>query len=378
MSRPLSVPPYPKKAHKSGQARIRIRSKDYYLGVFGSEESHKEYARLVALFATSPDALPAAKTQSIVISAMILQWHADAVKWSRKKELEECVRASVILDRLYGPTPADQFDVKNLSVVREAMISGSWMTDAEKKDYVARKVPIGWCKSHVNHMIGRVKRIFRFAETMRLVPKGSWDHLRSLRPLRRNEVRETAKRKPVDESVVMQTLPHLSLMVASMVRIQLLTGMRPSELCGMRADHFSFDGPEQSWLYRLDEFKTQGKTDDEWQMVVLGPEAQRIIAPWLDAAKSLASDAFLWRPRPGGEAYSTSGYYQAVHDGCVRAKVKPFATYCLRHTAKRRITRLAGLDAARAVLRHRSADMTAEYDNNQDMETAAKIQAKAG
>ena len=35
--------------HKpSGRARVRINGKDYYLGVFGSEESKREYGELIA------------------------------------------------------------------------------------------------------------------------------------------------------------------------------------------------------------------------------------------------------------------------------------------------------------------------------------------
>lgn len=374
-------PSYPKSKHQSGQARIRWKGRDYYLGVFGSEQSHTEYARLVALFATSPTnaTLSPTKPESLTISEMIVAWHADAVKWSAKKELVELLRASTVLNRLYGPTPAASFDVACLSVVREAMIAGSWLTDEERDDLQKRGKPFAWCKNQVNHMIGRVKRIFRFAEQTRLIPKGTWEHLRTLRPLRKGEVRETTKRRPVEEETVNATLPHLSLMVASMVRVQLLTGMRPSELCGMKADHFS-EGPEGSWLYRLDDFKTDDiQGADEWQYVVLGPEAQRIISPWLDAARALAADMWLWRPNVGTQKpYTPGGYYQAVHDGAVRAKVKPWAVYALRHSARRRITRECGIDAARSVLRHRTIETTLEYSAQQDVEMAAKAAKKTG
>lgn len=368
-------PNYPTVPHASKQARIRWRGKDYYLGLHGSEASYAEYARLTALFATNPGAIPV-KPQSVTIAQMIAAWHDDAVKWVKPKELRECVRAALVLERLYGPTPASEFDVACLSVVRDAMISGSWMAEAERAELERTKGTATWCKNHVQHQLNRVKRIFRFAEQRRLVPRGTWEHLRTLRPLRRGEVRETAKRRPVEESVVLATLPHLSLMVSSMVQVQLLTGMRPSELCGMRVDRFE-PGPEGSQLYRLDEFKT--RQSDEWQFVVLGPEAQRIIAPWLDAARALAHDAYLWRPKPGkAKPYTQEGYYQHVHDGSVRAGGERWYPYRLRHTAKRRITRIAGSDAARAVLRQRTIDATQHYAAQQDVQQAAKIQAKAG
>jgi hypothetical protein len=52
-------PAYPKKAHASGQARIRFRGRDYYLGKFGSEE----YARLVGDLANKPDAAPSPRAR---------------------------------------------------------------------------------------------------------------------------------------------------------------------------------------------------------------------------------------------------------------------------------------------------------------------------
>ncbi len=380
MFRAMYFPSYPKKKHKaSGQARIRWRGKDYYLGRFDSPESRVEYARLAALFATAPEAAPVKRPESLTVAGMIHAWHADAEKWSAPKELAELERAALVLERLYGPTPAAKFGVAELGVVREAMIKGSWLTEAERADYRKRKLPLSWAKSTVNHQMGRVKRIFRFAEQMGLVAKGTWEHLRSLRPLRKNEVRETPKRKPVDEAIVEKTLPHLSLMVASMVRVQLLTGMRPSELCGMTCDKFQ-PGPDGTLLYRLDEYKSAHLPDaQDWQMVVLGPSAQAAILPFLEAARALGGSVFLWRPRPNKQAcYTESGYYQAVVDGCKRAKVPPFHVYQLRHAACQRITRLMGSDAARAVLRQRTLDATQHYSNHQDLELAAKIAKMAG
>lgn len=377
---PAYFPSYPKRPHKaSGQARLRWRGKDYYLGRFDSPESRVEYARLAALFATSPEAVAPSKAKALTISNMIEAWHADASKWNAGKELVELERAALVLDRLYGPTLAKDFGVAQLDVIRQAMIAGSWLTEKERADYRKRKLPLTWAKSTVNHQLGRVKRIFRYAEQLGLVERGTWDHLRALRPLRRGEARVTPKRKPVEESVVMATIPHLSLMVASMVRIQLLTGMRPSELCGMKSDRFE-PGPEGVLLYRLEEYKSAHVPGaQDWQMVVLGPESQRIISPWLDAARALGGSVFLWRPSANRETpYTESGYYQAVQDACKRAKVQPWHPYALRHTCKLRITREFGSEAARAILRHRTLDATAHYAAQQDVATAAKIQAKAG
>ncbi|MCL2647952.1 MAG: hypothetical protein FWD61_13220 [Phycisphaerales bacterium] len=47
MPRISSVPPYSLHRH-TGQARVRIDGRDYYLGLHGSSESRQEYARLMA------------------------------------------------------------------------------------------------------------------------------------------------------------------------------------------------------------------------------------------------------------------------------------------------------------------------------------------
>lgn len=45
--------------HKAtGNARVRIRGKDYYLGPFGSEESRQRYARLIAELAVDSTGVP--------------------------------------------------------------------------------------------------------------------------------------------------------------------------------------------------------------------------------------------------------------------------------------------------------------------------------
>jgi hypothetical protein len=57
MPRKLLVPSY--KLHKpSGQARVILDGKHFYLGPFGSEESREKYARLIARRSIQPAAIP--------------------------------------------------------------------------------------------------------------------------------------------------------------------------------------------------------------------------------------------------------------------------------------------------------------------------------
>lgn len=55
----MKIPSYPRRPHRSGQARITVHKKDIYLGRWGSKESKKEYARIVAeLAAENPSPSP--------------------------------------------------------------------------------------------------------------------------------------------------------------------------------------------------------------------------------------------------------------------------------------------------------------------------------
>jgi integrase len=54
--------------------------------------------------------------------------------------------------------------------------------------------------------------------------------------------------RPVAEHVVEATLPHVRPQVAAMVRLQLLTGMRPGEVVAMRG--CDLEMREKVWLYR--------------------------------------------------------------------------------------------------------------------------------
>lgn len=379
MPRAFRFPAYPKKAHPSGQARIRIRGQDHYLGVWGSPASRKEYARLAAELAGDGVELPredgAALTVADVIAAWALAHPGD------KQERREILRAAAVLDRVCGPTLAKDFDADRLERVRAEMTSGSWMTVREKWKRRSRQQPIGWCQSNANHAINRIRHVFRWAERKKLVPRGAWEHLRTLEPLGRNSnVRRTAKRKPADEKSLEAVIGHLSPMVVAMVEIHTLTGMRPGELVRMRANEVDRHGPAGTWLYRLDpEDHKTGHIDGEESVVVFGAQARKILAPWIEAAERAGAATAIWRPCPAKSAhYSPAGYYRAVIRACDRAGVKRFTPYQLRHLVKLRVTRAYGSDAARAVLRQKSLEATNHYAAQQDLETAARVANEIG
>jgi integrase len=80
--------------------------------------------------------------------------------------------------------------------------------------------------------------------------------------------------------------------------------------------------------------------------------------------------------RPPGDCYTDTSYPQSVAKACARAGVK-FNPYALRHGRKMDVARVAGSDAARAVLGQKSIDATEHYDEI-DVAHASQVMRKMG
>jgi integrase len=105
----------------------------------------------------------------------------------------------------------------------------------------------------------------------------------------RTTARETAPVGPVSLAVVEASLPHLPKPVAGLVRLQLLTGMRPGEACSMRGRDLTTG--DEVWTYRPASHKTAwwGKRRE----ITLGPRAVELIQGFL----RVDQDAYLFDPR---------------------------------------------------------------------------------
>lgn len=373
-------PNYPRKPHKSGTARISIRvggkRRDYYLGAFGSKESLAEYARLATEFAAGHLKPPAAKPPTVkarlTIADLIAQWLKHEPRGVRHPEVARIARACVPLDRLYGTSLAAEFDARKLADVQEAMVHCRWMTQEERDDCG------DWSRGYINVQIKRILRVFKWAERVGHVPSGTWQHLRTIEPIRKTDrrVRSMPPRSAVDwKEQVAPALPHLPATVAAMVQVQFLGAMRPGEVCVMRPMDLDRDTKPGFWLYKPFASKNDWRENVGSLIKVLNQEAQAILAPWLLLAGGPEYPVFQSN-RKLRTPYTTCGYSKAIRRACEAAKVKPWTAYQLRHLAKRLATRLQSSDAARAFLGQLSLEATNHYDHHQDVELAASVAAK--
>ena len=217
------VPSY--RLHKrSQQAVVTLAGHDFYLGKYGTTESREEYARLVGEWLrlkgkpAPPQLRRAIRPKSITVAdaaERYLEWsnshHAPAERAHVKGMLK-------IVLKLYLHENAENIGPVALREIRNLMLAK------------------GWSRNYVNEQIGRVRRWYKWLSAEELIKSEVYFALKVVNGLRRGEdgARETARILPVSDEVVAATIAELGDVVADMVRLQQLTGMRPAELCMMR------------------------------------------------------------------------------------------------------------------------------------------------
>jgi integrase len=105
------------------------------------------------------------------------------------------------------------------------------------KEYRERIIEAGLCRSYVNKRVNMVRRMFRWAVEEQLVPPSVYHGLQAVAGLRRGRsgARESEPARPIAETWVHRTMEFLPPTVAAMVELQMLTGMRPGEVCILRS-----------------------------------------------------------------------------------------------------------------------------------------------
>jgi integrase len=380
--------------HKpSGQAVVTLSGKDVYLGLHGTQASRDAYDRANAEWLQNGRRHEA--RTDLVISELIPRYLEHVDGYYRSNEPRSIRLALQPLQRLYGTTPAADFEPLALKAVRREFIAA------------------GICRGEVNKRTRRVVRLFKWCASEELVPAGVYESLRTVEGLRsgRTEARESAPVRPVADDLVDAVRPFVSRQVWAMIELQRLTGMRPGEACIMRTCDLVTGG--KIWEYRPSSHKTAHHGKD--RVIFLGPQAQDVVRSWLRPE----IEAYLFQPREAeaerraaprarrksmvqpsqrdrkkmrpklspGERYDTMAYHRAITRGCDRASPHPtleritearltddqaaelrewrkahrWHPHQLRHSAATRLRREFGLDVARAVLGHSSPIVTEVY-----------------
>lgn len=389
MARPRSnVPSYRK--HRSGQARVTINGRDYYLGPHGSKSSRREYDRLVSEYLASGRSGAFGATKDQITMAMLMRdylRHAkDYYGTGPSSEVHRIKLAIKPIKEIYANLASVEFGPQQFKAVRQKLIAA------------------GGARTTINAYMKRIVRMFKWAAAEGMLPASVHDTLKLIPSLRRGrtEARETDPIKPVPEGVVTATIKHLTPVVADMVRAQLLIGCRPGEICKLTPA--MINRTEDVWIATLGEHKTahHGHT----RLLYIGPQAQAVLAPYLlrgpndclftpvesmqakrDRQREGRTTPLKYGNREGtnrkrspkrkpNDQYTVSAYARAIKRAAEKANVEHWSPNQLRHTRGTEVRSQFGLDAAASILGHREVGVTqvyAEQDRNRAVEVARKI-----
>ena len=414
------VPSY--RLHRqSGQGVVTLNGRDILLGKYNSEASRAEYNLQISRWMAN-GRQTAEVPKDLTIGELILKYRPHVESYYRKpdgsltSEVDNIRQALRPLRYFYGTAPAAEFGPLKLKVLRDAMMKPNppWL----------KKSGAGWTRRNINKAIGRIKMLFGWATEGELIPASVYHGLLSVKGLKygRSEARESDPVTPVDDAIVEATLPHLSGVVAAMVRLQRLTGARPGEVAQLRTA--DIDTTSDVWIYKPAEHKTAHH--GRQRTIAIGPRAQAVLRPFL---KPLNPSAYVFNPadavaemrdrrnaerktppnqgnaigtnraymprRTPGNRYNAASYRKAVERACDFAFPVPagllkdpkaaadwkrdhrWHPHQLRHSAATEIRRRFGLEAAQHVLGHATPNMTLTYAER-DQAAASRVAAEVG
>lgn len=360
--------------HKaSGQAIVTLNGHSHYLGKYGTPESRAEYDAIIARWLAGGRYVSDSGPDPSVCE-VLAAYESYASSYYRKDgeettQMDRVRRSLAVARRLHGTMPASQYTAQNLKAVRADMVQQ------------------GLCRRLVNQRVNCLKLCFRWAAEEGMVPPTVWHGVQCVAALKagRTEAPDHPEILPVVESDIEPVRKLLSVVLADVVSVQLLTGARPGEALAMEATRIERAG--QVWLYRPRRHKTQHRRRDK--IIYIGPRCQLILAPYIlrhpegylfspkDAMAAFRArqraerksrvqpsqqDRSKCDPRKQpGNRYRVTSYDRAVRTACVKAGVESWSPHQLRHNAATRIAEQFGWEVARIVLGHRSIDTTRIY-----------------
>ncbi len=331
--------------HVSGQAKVRLGHRDFYLGKHGTPESYARYYALLAEYNAAGKVAPEpaeAETAVRLADDVIRVKHITAD--FRERVLPDYARNDAhhgrfvallsLLEKRHGNEPAAEFGPRKLEAIRDT--------------FTAK----GNCRSYANDQSRKIVKIFEHGVARELLAPDRIVALRALPPLKPGQAKDNPKRGGVALEAVRATLPHLTDTAAAMVKLQLATAMRPSELFTMTPAQIDRTGA--TWFYRPKDHKTasRGKTK---AVPILG-DALRALTPFM-----FGDPNDLCFRTCKGTPWNKDAYRIAIARAAKAAKCDHWTPYALRHTAAQAVRDAAGAECTQALLGHSRLSTTEIY-----------------
>lgn len=416
MGRPRSNSiPAMRKCSKGRFARVVLNGVEHRLGLWGSNEAAEKYDLLIKTWLANGREIGTARAVEIGsvedLSEHYLDWCDRTYRKNGRLTSTYYINQralSLLYNSGLSSVMRDEFGPKHLSEFR-AWLAIKGVTYISGRHTESGKPTAGkLTRKTINQYVQAVVAMFKWAVSEELVPESVFMALKTLPATRRRRpipgtsvvVRESTPVPPVPADVIDRTCKHLSATVAAMVRLQLITGMRPAEVCGIRGKYLRKTNTPDVMAYEVPH--SHNKTDhiDVDRTVFLGPKAMKILTPLLpddpeefvfnprkvraamDAKRRAERKVPMWpshdpelrrarrnqkRGREGrtpGECYSSRSYAKAITAACRDAGLKPqefWSPNQLRHNAATEFANSAKIEVAQLLLGHRDIKTTMRY-----------------
>lgn len=349
---------------QSGQARVRLDGRDHLLGPYGSDESRRRYGELIGKHAAgipvnplggsnrgSSSTIQTAADPGPSVSEICLSFWSHAqthyIKNGKPTSEIHCYRSCLkVLRELYGMIPAKDFGPLALKAVR------------------AQMVELGWARTNVNVMVGRIRRVFKHAIENEMIDVAVLERLKTVAPLLagRTEAHDNAPRHAVDQDQIDTVRPLVRPLVRDLIDVQLLTGARSGELLMLTTGMIDRTGA----VWRADLVDHKCVHHGQRRVLFFGPQTQLILTKYLSADPDI----------PLFDIIRTA-YCRAITRACEKAGIERWTPHWLRHTFCTRIREQHGIEAAQALAGHTTSEMTDHYSNRMD-KLASKTAAAVG
>lgn len=221
----------------------------------------------------------------------------------------------------------------------------------------------GWTRQTVNQRIDKVRRFFSWCVEYEYANAMTHYALKNVKQLKKGRCNAPENRdvKAPAWGNIQKVIAKLHHENQAMVRIQMLTGMRSSELCNMQAE--DIEVKSDVWIYRPKEHKGDLYNSKE---IVLGKRCQSIIG------RRYSQGGYIFRTR-NHTPYTDNTYRQNVMRGCRRAGVDHIFPHQFRHWAATHIFDEYGLSEASELLGHAGEAITLNYTKSSEKPLKTKI-----
>jgi integrase len=389
------MPPSLRHNATTNRYRVTIKGRDYWLGS-DKDEAERGYYRLMlelksgTLIEAPKDDVRIVELVNLYTAAMVIYFKSNPGSWHRGK------RAMDFLTRLAGSKRPDQFGMRDLDLLRDDMgTPQEYKTDAGET-----RVRPALCRTGINRCMAEIAKFWKWCARKEYVPADLYAKCLTMEPLVKGhcDARETEKVQPADPKAIKKVKAVVNASVRAMIELQELTGARPGEVCGLKAE--MIDRTVDPWHCELVKHKTVHRGKE--RHLFFGPKAQKVLAPFL---LRRAPGDYLFQPadhwtertekktgkgRREGQAptkratdrtvndhYGKDSYGQCIERACVKAGVPHWTPNQIRHTRATEIRKERGIEAAGAVLGHAHLNTTEIYAEV-NLELARKVAAEMG